>query len=134
MGHTAFTEEDGVVTKVSTRSVQDTVEHLRSLLAARGVKLFLVIDQRAQARSVGLDLRETVLVMFGNPSMGTPVMDHSPLSALDLPLKVLVWDDDGTTNVSYLPPGVLAARHHLEPDLERNLSAIDALTDALIAT
>lgn len=134
MDDTAFTEEGGVVTKVSPWSVQDTVEHLRSILAARGVKLFAVIDQRAEAHGVGLDLRETTLVMFGNPLMGTPVMDQSPLSGLDLPLKVLIWDDGGTTNVSYFPPAELAARHHLGPELEGNLSAIDALTDALIAT
>jgi uncharacterized protein (DUF302 family) len=106
---------------------------MTEILESKGVKLFAVIDQRAEALVVGLDLRETVLVIFGNPVMGTPVMEHSPLSALDLPLKILVWDDAGTTKVSYYPPGELAARHHLEADLEQKLSAIDALTDALIA-
>lgn len=121
------------MTKVSPRSVPDTVSRMAGLLASKGVKLFAVIDQRAEARSVGLDLRETILVIFGSPAMGTPVMARSPLSALDLPLKVLVWDDDGTTNVSYYPPDELAGRHHLDADLARNLAAIDVLTDALIA-
>lgn len=131
---TGESAEIHVVTKVSRRSVPDTVKRLTEILASKGVKLFAVIDQRAEARRVGLDLRETTLVIFGNPAMGTPVMEQSPLSALDLPLKVLVWDEEGTTNVSYYPPDELAARHNLGADLVRNLSAIDALTDALTAT
>jgi uncharacterized protein (DUF302 family) len=125
--------EVNVVTKVSPRSVPDTVKRMTDILESKGVKLFDVIDQRAEARLAGLDLRETTLVIFGSPVAGTPVMESSPLSALDLPLKVLVWDDDGTTNVSYYPPDELAARHHLDADLEKNLSAIDVLTDALIS-
>src|SRR5580704_10819971 len=125
--------EVNVVTKVSPRSVPDTVKRMTDILRSKGVKLFDVIDQRAEARLVGLDLRETTLVIFGNPVAGTPVMESSPLSALDLPLKILVWDNDGITNVSYYPPDELAARHHLDADLEKNLSAIDALTDALIS-
>lgn len=121
-----------IVTKVSPRSVKDTVEHLKRLLESKDVKLFSVIDQRAEARAVGLDLREMTLVTFGKPSLGTPVMNDVPLAALDLPLKVLVWEDGGKTNVSYYPPSELAARHHLGPELEANLSAIDTLTDALI--
>lgn len=125
--------EVSVVTKVSPRSVPDTVKRMTDILESKGVKLFDVIDQRAEARLVGLDLRETTLVIFGSPVAGTPVMERSPLSALDLPLKILVWDNDGTTNVSYYPPDELAARHHLDVDLEKNLSAIDALTDALVS-
>ena len=123
-----------IVTKVSPRSVTDTVERLKKLLESKHVKLFFVIDQRAEARNVGLDLREMTLVGFGNPQMGTPVMDQAPTAALDLPLKVLVWDNEGETNVSYYPPSELADRHHLGPELEGNLSAIDALTDALVTT
>ena len=125
--------EVNVVTKVSPRSVPDTVKRMTDILRSKGVKLFDVIDQRAEARLVGLDLRETTLVIFGNPVAGTPVMESSPLSALDLPLKILVWDNDGTTNVSYYPPDELAARHHLDGDLKKKLSAIDALTDALVS-
>jgi len=120
-----------IVTKVSPRSVRDTVQRMTEILESKGVKIFSVIDQRAEALAVGLDLRETTLVIFGNPSMGTPVMDRSPLSALDLPLKVVIWESDQQTNVSYYPPAELALRHHLDADLERNLYAIDLLTDAL---
>ena len=126
-------DEPGVVTKLSPRPVGDTVARLTGMLAAKGVKLFDTIDQRAAAREVGLDLRETVLVIFGNPVAGTPVMMAAPLSALDLPLKVLIWDDEGQTKVTYYAPGTLAARHHLNADLAEKLSVIGPLTDALVA-
>jgi uncharacterized protein (DUF302 family) len=125
--------EPGVVTKVSPRSVADTVSRLTQLCAEKGLKVFDVIDQRAAARDVGLELRETTLVLFGSPAAGTPVMAAVPLSALDLPLKVLVWAGDGQTNVTYYAPDALAARHHLSPDLAARLAGIDPLTDALIA-
>lgn len=127
-------DEAGVVTKLGRRSVADTVVEFTSMIGAKGIKLFAVIDQRAEARQAGLDLRETTLVIFGNPAAGTPVMAASPLAALDLPLKVLVWDDGGQTKVSYYAPDTLAARHHLSARLAANLAAIDALTDALVAS
>ena len=126
--------EPGVVTKISPRSVADTVARLRELLAEKNVKLFSVIDQRAEARGAGLDLRDTTLVIFGNPAVGTPVMDAAPLSALDLPLKVLIWDDAGQTKVSYYAPAAIAGWHHLSADLETRLAGIDPLTDALVAS
>jgi uncharacterized protein (DUF302 family) len=125
--------EPGVVTKVSPRSVADTVSRLTGLCAEKGLRVFGVIDQRAAADEVGLELRETTLVLFGSPAAGTPVMAASPLSALDLPLKVLIWDDNGTTNVTYTAPDALAARHHLSPELAARLAGIDPITDALIA-
>ena len=115
MTHEMSVDEPGVVTKLSPRPVGDTVARLTGMLAAKGVKLFDTIDQRAAAREVGLDLRETVLMIFGNPVAGTPVMMAAPLSALDLPLKVLIWDDEGQTKVSYYAPAALAASHPL-PD------------------
>jgi len=128
------TDERGVVTKLSPRSVADTTTRMTDILAAKGVKLFTVIDQSAEARQVGLQLRDTTLVIFGNPQAGTPVMAASPMAALDLPLKVLVWDDGGQTKVSYYAPAELAARHGLGPDLEKNLAAVDSLTDALVTS
>ena len=120
-------------TKVSPRPVTETVSRLTGILAARGLKVFAVIDQAAEARQVGLELRETVLVVFGNPAAGTPVMAAAPLSALDLPLKVLIWADGGQTKVSYFGPAALAARYDLSAELAAHLAAIDPLTDALIA-
>jgi uncharacterized protein (DUF302 family) len=125
--------ETDVVTKPSPRSVADTVARLSDLIAARGLKLFAVIDQSAEASAVGLALRDTTLVLFGSPAAGTPVMVASPLAALDLPLKVLVWDDDGQTQVTYTAPAAVAARYQLRPDLAARLAGVDPLTDALVA-
>jgi uncharacterized protein (DUF302 family) len=123
-----------VITKLSRLSVTDTVAKFTGMSAAKGMKLFAVIDQAAEARQVGLTLRDTVLVIFGNPVGGTPVMAASPLAALDLPLKVLIWSDEGQTKVSYYAPAALAARHHLGPELAGNLAGINGLTDALVAS
>jgi uncharacterized protein (DUF302 family) len=126
--------EAGTITKVSPRSVEDTVARLVALLGAKGIKVFAVIDQRAEASAVGLDLRETTLVVFGNPAAGTPLMQAVPLAALDLPLKVLVWADGGSgTQVSYADPSVVAARHGLTSEQAAVLEGVHMLTDALVA-
>jgi uncharacterized protein (DUF302 family) len=98
------------------------------------MKVFAVIDQSAEARTAGLELRDTTLVIFGSPAAGTPVMDASPLAALDLPLKVLIWADDGQTKVTYYSPSSVAARHHLSAELAARIAGIDPLTDALVAS
>ena len=126
--------ETDVVTKLSPLTVADTTSKLTGMIAAQGMKLFGVIDQAAEARQAGLTLRETVLVIFGSPQAGTPVMAASPLAALDLPLKVLIWADEGQTKVSYYAPAALAASHHLTADLAASLAGINALTDALVAS
>ena len=122
-----------VVTKHSSRSVADLTARLTELITSKGMKVFDVIDQRAEARRVGLDLRDTILVIFGSPAAGTPVMDAAPLAALDLPLKILIWDDGTQTSLSYDAPHTIAARRGLSPELESNLSGIDGLTDAVVA-
>jgi len=123
----------GIVTKISPRPVADTVTRFTGILAVKGVRVFDVIDQAAAAREVGQELRDTMLVIFGSPAAGTPVMAAAPLAALDLPLKVLIWDDAGQTKVTYYSPDELAARYQLGADLAGNLAAINPLTDALIA-
>ncbi len=128
----ASPDEIGIVTKLSSRSVADTVERLTGMVKDKGMTLFAVIDQSAAARQAGLELRATTLVIFGSPLAGTPVMAASPLAAMDLPLKVLVWSDEGQTKVSYYAPEVLATRHHLDEHLARNLAGIGPLTDALV--
>jgi uncharacterized protein (DUF302 family) len=125
--------ETQITTKISPRSVSETVSRLTGILGAKGLKVFAVIDQSAEASQVGMPLRETTLVLFGNPAAGTPVMVAAPLSALDLPLKVLIWDDAGQTKVTYYGPAALAARYDLNADLTAKLAAIDPLTDALVA-
>jgi len=129
----ASAERAGVTTKASPRSVTDTVSRLVELVESRGMKVFSVIDQAEEARKAGLELRPTTLVTFGNPSAGTKVMEAVPLVAMDLPLKVLIWADDGQTKVSYVGPATLDGRYQLGPELTANLAGIDPLTDALVA-
>jgi uncharacterized protein (DUF302 family) len=124
----------GVVTKMSPRSVTETVSRLSAVVAAKGLKVFTVIDHSAEAKAVGLELRETQVVFFGSPKAGTPVMVAAPLAALDLPLKVLVWADGSQTKLSYTAPGALATRYDLSAELAGRLAGIDALTDAAIIT
>lgn len=121
-----------VVTKLSPWSVADTVARLSAILAARGLKLFAVVDHSGEAEAVGLELRDTKLVIFGSPRAGTPVMQAAPLAALDLPLKVLVWLDVHQTKLSYTAPRALAARYDLSEELGKRLAGIDAITDAVI--
>ena len=125
--------ETQVTTKVSPRPVAATVSRLTGILSAKGMKVFAVIDQSEEARRAGLRLRDTTLVIFGNPAAGTPVMDAAPLSALDLPLKVLIWADGSRTNVTYYSPAAIAARYQLSEELAANLAGIGPLTDALVA-
>jgi pimeloyl-ACP methyl ester carboxylesterase/uncharacterized protein (DUF302 family) len=119
-------------TKNSPWPVAATVERLTGLIAERGMTIFATIDQRTAARSAGLELRETILIIFGNPAAGTPVMDAQPLAALDLPLKLLIWDDDGHTRVTYLSPAVLAARYGLAESLAAPLAGIERLVDTAL--
>ncbi|HUN78900.1 MAG TPA: DUF302 domain-containing protein [Solirubrobacteraceae bacterium] len=122
----------GVVTKRSPRSVADTVARLEELVAARGMKLFAVVDHSGEAEVNGLELRDTKVVLFGSPQQGTPVMQSVPLAALDLPLKVLIWAAEDGTRVSYTAPAELARRYGLSDVLSARLAGIDALTDALV--
>jgi uncharacterized protein (DUF302 family) len=126
-------ERNGITMKRSPLSVPDTVARLLELVGQKGLKVFAVIDQQAEARAVGLELRETILVLFGSPLAGTPVMDAVPTVAVDLPLRVLVWSDQGACTVSYTSPAALAARHSLPADLARTFDGIDVITDAVIA-
>jgi uncharacterized protein (DUF302 family) len=122
-----------ITTKQSLRSVEETVSRLQDVIAAKGLKLFAVIDHSGEADAVGLGLRDTKVVVFGSPKAGTPVMQARPLAALDLPLKVLVWDDDGQTRLAYTPPAELAARYDLDEELTARFAGIDAVTDAAVA-
>ena len=128
-----MTAANDVVTKLVAGSVSDAAARFVTLLKAKNVTVFAVIDQAAAARTAGLGLRDTKLVVFGNPAAGTPVMDAVPLAALDLPLKVLIWDDGGQTKVSYYSPEAIAVRYGLSADLAARLAAVNPLTDALVS-
>jgi uncharacterized protein (DUF302 family) len=122
-----------IVTKTASGSVEETVETFVALVTSHGLHVFDVIDHGAAAREKGLSLRATKVVIFGSPEAGTPVMQATPLVALDLPLKVLIFDDEGTTRVAYTDPDALAARYNLAPELANNLRGIGLLTDALVS-
>jgi len=122
-----------LTTKTSPRSVADTVARLQSLTEAKGMKVFAVIDHSGEAKKAGLDLRDTKVVVFGSPQAGTPVMEAVPLAALDMPLKVLIWSDDGQTKVTYTAPRALGARYGLSQELAARLAGIDGLTDGLVS-
>jgi uncharacterized protein (DUF302 family) len=124
-------DQEGLVIKAVPGTVDEVVSRLTDLVAARGMTLFAVIDHSGAAQAHGLELRDTKVVIFGSPVGGTPVMQAVPLAALDLPLKVLVWDDAGQTRVAYTAPAVLAARYDLPADLAAPLAGIGPLTDAL---
>ena len=130
----ADSSDTQITSKISPRSVGDTVARLTSILDEKKVTIFAVIDQSAAAREVGQELRETTLVIFGSPAAGTPVMVAAPLAALDLPLKVLIWADGDQTKVTYYSPATIAARYGLDAELAARLASIDPLTDALVAS
>ncbi|MBV8148230.1 MAG: DUF302 domain-containing protein [Candidatus Eremiobacteraeota bacterium] len=122
------------MTKRSRLSYADTLAALEKAIAAAGNTTFAVIDQSAAAARVGMTLRPTTLILFGNPKGGTPLMDAFPLVALELPLKVLVWEENGSVSVAYPSMSEIAARYHVTGMDERVAAmdhALDALTNAL---
>jgi uncharacterized protein (DUF302 family) len=125
--------DERIVTKLSPLSVDETVDRLTAAIAAKGMKLFVLIDHSGEAAANGLELRDTKVVVFGSPQAGTPVMEAAPLAALDLPLRVLVWADGTQTKLSYTSPAELAARYGLGDELAARLAGIDGLTDAVVA-
>jgi uncharacterized protein (DUF302 family) len=125
-------DDQTVVTKVSPWSMADTVARLSAVVAARGLKVFAVIDHSDEARRVGLALRETKLFIVGSPSITTPVIEAAPLAALDLPLRVIVWEDGYQTKVSYPAPAEVARRYGLDTELVSALEIIHAWTGAVV--
>jgi uncharacterized protein (DUF302 family) len=121
----------GIATLPSHHSVDQTVEKLTAILRAKGVKLFALIDHSGEAESVGLNMPPTKLLIFGNPLAGTPLMQASPTAALDLPLKILIREDgDGKVWISYNTTAYLEQRHHLPPELARNIAVVEMLAES----
>jgi uncharacterized protein (DUF302 family) len=124
----------GVVTKASARPVPATLERLRAVVEERGLMVFALVDHSGEAAEAGLSMPDTKLLIFGSPAGGTPIMLAAPLAALDLPLKVLVWENPaGGSFVSYLDPAYLGARHQLTDDLTVRIAGINTITDAAVA-
>ena len=116
--------DNGMVAIASPHSVDQTVEKIEKILAAKGVKLFALVDHSGEAEKAGLHMRPTKLLIFGNPKVGTPWMIAAPSIAIDLPLKLLVAEDaQGKVWISYNAPAYLQARHHLPEEMFQALSA-----------
>jgi uncharacterized protein (DUF302 family)/uncharacterized membrane protein YidH (DUF202 family) len=120
----------GILTVPSHRSVDATVEKLEKILQAKGIKLFALIDHSGEAEKAGMQMRPTKLLIFGNPKAGTPLMIASPSIAIDLPIKILTWEDgEGKVWISYNDPSYLQARHGLPAELVSNIAVVKALAE-----
>jgi len=118
----------GIIDILSNHSVDETVERLRAALAAKGVTLFALVDHSGEAAKAGLAMPPTKLLIFGSPKAGTPVMLAAPRIAIDLPLKILVWQDAaGKVWLSYNAPGFLRDRHNVPEELMQNLAVAETL-------
>jgi uncharacterized protein (DUF302 family) len=118
----------GIIKQPSDHPVDETVERLKGMLQAKGITLFALIDHSGEAEKVGIKMRPTKLLIFGNPKGGTPLMLAAPSSAIDLPLKLLIWEDrQGKTWISYNSPAYLQERHGLPSDLLQNIGGAEAL-------
>src|SRR5690242_2130562 len=122
---------DGIVDLRTEHSVDETVDRLQEILRSRAIELFALVDHSGEAAKAGLRMPPTKLLIFGNPKAGTPVMLAAPRAAVDLPLKILVWEDpEGQTWISYNSPDYLQRRHGFQHELVQNLVAVEALAKA----
>ena len=124
----------GFISKPSPYSVPETIQRLCALLKSKGVAIFALVDHSGEAEKAGLKMRPTQLLIFGNPKGGTPLMLAAPSTAIDLPLKALIWEDaDGKVWLSYNSPDYLQQRHGFPADLEKNIAAIEPLLAQAVA-
>lgn len=126
-------QKNGIVDLSSNHSVDETVEKLKNILQGKGITLFVVIDHSGEAEKVANENTSYKLLIFGSPKTGTPLMLAAPGSAIDLPLKILVWEDaQGEVWVSYNSPQYLAVRHDLPPDLITNIAVVATLAEKAV--
>ncbi len=124
----------GIVSLPSPHSVEETVSRIEGVIKDKGLTLFAHIDHGAGAAQAGLQMQKAHLLIFGAAQAGTPLMVARPLLALDLPLKVLVWEESGgRVRVSYNTPEFLARRHEIPPELLKNISGVEMLVKAALA-
>lgn len=120
--------DKGIITIPGHHSVDETVAKLKGILQAKGVTLFAFVDHSGEAEKVGMKMPSTKLLIFGSPKAGTPLMLAAPSIALDLPLKILVWEDDTRKVwVSYNSPAYLRGRHGFPAELLQNIAVVEAL-------
>lgn len=124
----------GLVSKLSRYSVEETVDRLQHLLESKHIKIFARVDHGREASAAGLSLRPTQVLIFGDPKMGTPLMQASPLIAIDLPLKALAWEDaSGKVWLTYNSPEFLQDRYALGSGVIKNIAGIAGLIEAAVA-
>jgi len=124
----AVPKKNGIVDVPSNHSVDETVARLKNILQSKGITLFALIDHSGEAEKVGMKMPPTKLLIFGNPKGGTPLMLAAPSIAIDLPLKILVWEDSqGKVWLSYNSTEYLAERHGLPQDLLPNIAVVRTL-------
>ena len=127
-GRKPVDKKDGIVMIPSNHSVDETVARVKSILQAKSITLFALIDHSGEAAKVGMKMPNTKLLIFGNPKGGTPLMLAAPSIAIDLPLKILVAEDSqGKVWVSYNSPEYLKERHSLPQDLLANIAVVETL-------
>jgi uncharacterized protein (DUF302 family) len=120
----------GLIRRESQHSPTITIHRLETLLTEKGVKIFARIDFSGDAQSAGLTLRPELMLIFGNPMAGTPLMVEQPTTGIDLPLKVLAWEDAaGKSWVAFNDPGYIIGRHGLTESLAQNLAAVTPLIE-----
>ena len=119
---------EGIVQTPSSHSVDGTVAKLKTILKSKGVTLFALVDHSGEAEKAGLKMPPTKLLIFGNPKGGTPLMLAAPSAAIDLPLKILIWEDaQGKVWVSYNAPEYLRERHGFPAELLQNIAVVETL-------
>lgn len=130
----AAQNDTGIVSKATKHTVDEAVAKLQSILQSKGIALFALVDHSGEAAKVGMTMPPTKLLIFGSPKAGTPVMLAAPTTALDLPLKILVWQDaQGQVWLSYNSLAFLQHRHGIPENLLSNLAAVEALGAAAAA-
>jgi len=118
----------GIIDRPSNHSVEQTVDRLKNILQSKGVTLFALVDHSGEAEKAGMKMRPTKLLIFGSPKAGTPLMLAAPSIAIDLPLKILVWEDSqGKAWISYNSPEYLRERHGLPQELVQNIALVETL-------
>ncbi|MBI1891421.1 MAG: DUF302 domain-containing protein [Burkholderiales bacterium] len=128
-----FAADAGIVSKPSPYSVGETMNRLETVLKEKGITIFAKIDHAGEAAKAGLKMRPAQLLIFGNPKAGTPIMNAVPLTAIDLPLKALAWEDgEGKVWLSYNDPIYLQERFTLPDGLMKPIMGIGALMGAAL--
>jgi uncharacterized protein (DUF302 family) len=122
--------ENGLISLASKHSVDETLQRLETLLQEKNISVFAKVDHSGEAAKIGMEMRPTKLLIFGNPKGGTPLMQATPTAGIDLPLKALVWQDAyGKVWLTYNDPAYLQKRHHVPVELIANIAGVSGLLE-----